>query len=255
MSTNEEKVTLLMQENLIGFHVKKENPLKKTIEQLPSPFPSYQVFLGNPQSAKMSIDDKELKETAVEVVKDHVKMYVHSQYIINLSNSAEYIGELLGQNLRYARMAGFKGVVVHTGKSVKKSVEDAIDIMEAQLRRAMEYATEDCPILLETPSGQGTETLTNVDDFMAFMERFNGDPRIAVCVDTCHVFASGSDPLEYLQKVVKQTRLIHFNDSKTPCGSCVDRHEMIGEGHIGFKKMKKIAEFAKEHQIDMLYEG
>ena len=83
---------------------------------------------------------------------------------------------------------------------------------------------------------------------------------IRICVDTCHVFASGyDDPLEYIQYIQKidknLLKLVHYNDSKTSCGSCLDRHELIGNGHIGFEKMKKIAEYCHSHKISMVYEG
>ena len=245
----------------IGYHVKKEKTLLKTIQKLTPNGPPYQIFLGNPQSVKMSIVDEELTLTKECITEKNIKMYVHSQYIINLSNDDLYIASLLSKNLQYASVAGFRGVVVHVGKYTTRSLDVALENMYENMMKAEEYANEECPLLLETPAGQGTETLTTCNDFMNFMERFEDKlgKSIGICVDTCHVFASGTDPLEYIKEIYSRRsdviKLVHFNDSKVACGSCVDRHEWIGDGKIGFNKMNEIAVFCKEHSIDMLYEG
>jgi deoxyribonuclease-4 len=123
--------------------------------------------------------------------------------------------------------------------------------------RALEKATPACPLLLETPAGQGSEVLCDWDAFAGFVASI-GDPRLRVCVDTCHVFATGADPHDYLNRFQTRhpgmTHLIHFNDSATPCGSCLDRHAFCGEGHIGLAKMTAVAEAATATAIPMLVE-
>lgn len=154
-------------------------------------------------------------------------------------------------------MAGFKGVVVHVGKSTNKDPIKAIQNMKDNLKTAMEHATAECPILLETPAGQGSETLTSETEFIEFVLEFQ-DPRLRICVDTCHVFATGKQPLNYIQRITKYNKkllkLIHFNDSATPCGSCVDRHAFVGMGHIGIEQMSAIGNHCYEHNLPMLIE-
>jgi deoxyribonuclease-4 len=122
---------------------------------------------------------------------------------------------------------------------------------------AMEHATPSCPILLETPAGQGTEVLINRAAFIAFINDIP-DPRLQICIDTCHVFAAGEDPLDYVTEVVAHQKerlgLIHFNDSATLCGSCVDRHAFMGEGHVGLATLSKIAGIATAASIHMVIE-
>jgi deoxyribonuclease-4 len=129
--------------------------------------------------------------------------------------------------------------------------------MRINLLAAMEHASPECPILLETPAGQGTETLTKYEEFVEFVRDF-ADARIRICIDTCHVFACGSEPIEYIQKLATaetgMVKLIHYNDSATPCGSCVDRHAYMGTGHIGFDKMETIAKFCHGRTYPMLIE-
>ena len=77
-------------------------------------------------------------------------------------------------------------------------------------------------------------------------------------MDTCHVFATGQNPLDYIKKIVSTDltllKLVHFNDSSTPCGSCVDRHAFIGTGKIGYAALKEIADYCMDHSIPMLVE-
>jgi deoxyribonuclease-4 len=129
--------------------------------------------------------------------------------------------------------------------------------MRSNLLKAMDTATESCPILLETPAGQGTETLTTYDDFVSFVQSF-ASAKLRICVDTCHVFATGQNPLDYIKKMYTADphllKLVHFNDSATPCGSCLDRHAFIGTGKIGYAALKEIADYCKERSIPMLVE-
>ena len=93
---------------------------------------------------------------------------------------------------------------------------------------------------------------------MEFIERFDDDKRLRVCVDTCHVWAAGEDPLAYIKKVAlfhaDMLKLIHFNDSEGASACCVDRHAPPGSGAIGFEKMTAIAEFAGAEGVPMVYE-
>ena len=99
--------------------------------------------------------------------------------------------------------------------------------------------------------------LTERDEFIAFVRSF-ASPRLRICVDTCHVFAAGHPPLEYIQAVwaadASLLKLVHFNDSSATCGSCVDRHAFIGTGEIGITAMTAIANYCRERLIPMLVE-
>lgn len=249
--------TLLREQHRIGCHIQKLKSLVDTVRMLPDSKP-YQIFLGGPQSSRLSIEDGELAATASEIGNRSASVYVHSQYIINLSNrkADSWAEELLIKNLKYAVAIGCKGVVVHVGKSIGMDISEAIKNMRDTLSNALKHATVNCPLLLETPAGQGTELLTDSDEFIDFVDSFQ-DERLRVCIDTCHVFASGHKPLEYINKIQERKdllKLVHYNDSATPCGSCVDRHAFMGTGHIGIEGMKAIAELCTAGKVPMLIE-
>ncbi len=244
----------------IGHHAPKLPTLMKTVAEFPDPTKPYQIFLGGPQSSKMKVTDGELAATSSLIAAAHLKVYVHSQYIINLANAAapdDWNVALLARNLQYAAAIGCRGVVVHVGKATDKPYATALENMRVNIARVLEHATPECPLLLETPAGQGTETLKGDDEFIGFVESFGGDPRLRVCLDTCHVFACGHKPLTFIDKLAAKPdllRLIHFNDSLEPCGSCKDRHAPIGGGHIGYTGMEAIAKRCHELRLPMVIE-
>jgi len=265
-STNEQTVgvdnslmaTLLIHSCGIGRHMHKEKSLADTVRSIADHSKPYQIFLSGPQNSNMSLKDADLAQANQLVQQTGQRIYVHSQYIINLSNNDKdgWATKLLSKNLDGAKAAGFKGVVVHVGKSTNQPKADAIEKMRANLKEALEHGSVGCPLLLETPAGQGTELLTGREEFLDFVESFN-DPRLRVCIDTCHVYAAGHDPLAYIQEAVKRpnlVKLIHYNDSLEPCGACKDRHAFVGTGHIGFETMQQIAQVCLHHKLPMVIE-
>lgn len=250
----------IREEYRIGFHIKKQKTLVKTIHSIPDFSKPYQIFLGGPQTSKLTLSPLDLASTSSLIHKHGAQLYVHSQYIINLAHKptddTRWNTKLLKKNLAYASAVGCKGVVVHVGKSTSMAYADALENMRVNITNALKYASPSCPLLLETPAGQGTEMLKSVSEFIEFVTSFN-DPRLRICLDTCHVFACGHSPTEYIDTIAKHAdllKLIHYNDSATPCGSCVDRHAMMGTGHIGMDGMHEIAKKCGGLGVPMLIE-
>ena len=243
----------------IGSHCQKLKSLVDTVHSLPLDRPS-QIFLCGPQSSRLNIVDAELTASASAL--GSKALYIHSPYIINLCTATSteneaYHTALLIKHLEYGVKIGARGVVVHVGKSTTQPPAQALATMKTNLLNAIQVATPACPILLETPAGQGTEVLRTWDEFSAFVADIN-DPRLRICIDTCHVFACGAQPHDYLTRTIAAhpglTGLIHFNDSAAPCGSCLDRHALVGEGNIGLTTMTAIASTATSAGIPMVIE-
>jgi deoxyribonuclease-4 len=255
------QASLLCATHEIGCHIGKAKTITDTIRQVAhSPAP-YQIFLSGPQNSNIKADDRDLASALALVEESGARIFVHSQYLINLSNKETedlWHEKLLIKNLQVCRAFGGQGVVVHVGKSVKLPKPEAIEQMRSAIGRCLEHATSECPLLLETPAGQGTELLTDMKEFLDFVESF-ATPKLRVCLDTCHVFASGHDPKAYLEACLARPgllKLVHYNDSLGTCGSCVDRHAHIasGEGLIGFPKMSELAEICSANDIPMIIE-
>lgn len=245
----------------IGSHMPKLKTITTTIQSLPLLLPS-QIFLSGPMNSRVNVKEEDIAlGRALLAAADSPQLFVHSPYMINLCNPPEhkddYSTGLLIKYLEISVKLGAKGVVVHVGKTTTQALATAMAHMRTNLLRAMPFATASCPILLETPAGQGTEVLTDFYEFTEFVLSFK-DPRLQICVDTCHVFASGYCPKDYVEGLATShpglTKLIHFNDSATACGSCLDRHSFIGTGHIGIKIMTEIAVLCSTKKIPMLIE-
>jgi deoxyribonuclease-4 len=242
----------------IGSHMHKAKTLKETVESLPSSSMPYQIFLGGAQTTKMNIKDEDVAAALDIITKRNLTVFIHAQYLINLSAASDedWAVKLLAKNLQHGRAFGAKGVVVHVGKSVKQDTQVALDTMRSSIERVLEYATPECPLLLETPAGQGTELLTESAAFLDFVESFK-HPGFGICVDTCHVFASGHNPHEYITEALARPgllKLVHFNDSLDEHGSCLDRHAFIGTGKIGLEVMGQVAELCTNNKIPMVIE-
>jgi deoxyribonuclease-4 len=240
----------------IGSHVEKRGSITTSLAEL-DPTRPWQIFLSNPTSTKISVKEDDLELTAKWIESNKARVFIHAPYLINLSSTEEYNITCLRDCLEVGVSAGFKGVVVHVGKYVKLDEAEAIENMRKTLHAVLEYASPSCPILLETPAGQGTETLLTYKDFMSFVQSFN-DERLRICIDVCHIFSCGWDPYAYISNCLKEypdlLHLVHFNDSLTECGSKLDRHAPIGTGHIGFDIMTKIADLLSVHSIPALTE-
>lgn len=236
-------------------HVRKEKTFFETVSKYPGM--DIQIFTGNPKSySRITPIRDDIIKTREYLTQNNTRLFIHSIYLINTSNYNQKAIDYLNWELKWGAAMGARGVVVHTGKSLKMCPRDAL-VKTKEFIAQLDINPE-CPLLVETPAGQGTETLTLREDFIKFISELRElySNRIGVCVDTCHVFASGYDPEEYLQKVMENFRvnLVHFNDSKTPLGSRKDRHEVPGEGFIGKSKMDSIREFCKINDIPLLME-
>lgn len=250
----------LMKTYKIGIHFSREGKsIHSILSALPNDFP-FQCFLGSPLNTKLNVSQLEITKTLETITTGNKRIFVHSPYVINLSTPIEekngYHITCLNDNLKYSVSMGMKGVVVHVGKSLKTKVDVALDIMKKNILISLNHASVGCQILLETPAKMGSETLTKIEDFISFCKSIN-DKRFGICVDTCHVFASGYMPSEYLMQCIESElipKLIHFNDSKKEKGCCLDRHEAIGLGCIPREDLIKCAEIGKKYNIPMVYE-
>lgn len=228
-------------------------------------------------------------------VKDNLPFYVHAPYTINLCANAtkeidarpvEWAQAVLNEDMHHARLMGSKGLVVHTGSLVGRPLEEGLKMMEQMVKKTIRFASRESKLLLETPSGEGAKgskdesakgVCATLFDFIEFFQRFSAkeQKRMGVCVDTCHVFAAGEDPLEYLQMwhslrgsesfpggssakseniTIPAIELVHLNDSTHPFGSRVDDHAPIGMGCIGMEKLELIAKWCTSNNIPTVKE-
>jgi deoxyribonuclease-4 len=174
---------------------------------------------------------------------------IHAVYLLNCaSEDAEIRGKsltALTEALRAGDALGAVGVVLHPGSALKGGgpVDAAIGRAAETIAEAL-AESERCPLHLEDTAGAGGTLGRSFEELAALIEGAGGGERLAVCLDSCHLLASGYDVataeglgavLDDFDAVVGLDRLasLHFNDSATPLGSNVDRHAPPAEGCIG----------------------
>ena len=120
-------------------------------------------------------------------------------------------------------------------------------------------------ILLEHTAGQGTAMGATFEQIAAMLDGVRDSTRLGVCLDTCHLLASGYDlcsedgyaaTFERFEELIGFDRLkvFHVNDSKKPCRSRVDRHEHIGQGCIGLEPFRRLVNDPRFDHLPMLIE-
>ena len=120
-------------------------------------------------------------------------------------------------------------------------------------------------VLLEHTAGQGRTVGHRFEHLATILEHLDGSPRVGVCLDTCHLLASGYDitteegyatPSTAFDRMVGLDRLkvFHGNDSKKPCGSRVDRHEHIGDGCLGLEPFRRLLRDPRFADLPILIE-
>jgi deoxyribonuclease-4 len=143
-------------------------------------------------------------------------------------------------------------VVVHTGSAVGAGREEALRRVASGLVPLLDKLGDEAPdVLLEPMAGQGQMLCAEVSELEDYLDALEWHPRVAVCLDTCHVFAAGHDliaaggPAAMLDALAAaagpgRLKLVHANDSATGCGSRRDRHANIGAGEIGTAPMRAL---------------
>ena len=256
------KFKLLAQRSKLGFHVGKEGLLG-----LVSSGVALQFFVGGRSSSVINLSGTFKKKLKSEIEKHQAKVFIHAPYVINLSNphgkevtdGIPWACTLLQKLLKIGEECSLSGVVVHCGKRGKFSESEAVQVMKRSVEATLKDFTVKSPLLLESSSGQGGETLCSPEELSSFWLSLSEDVRnkVKICVDTCHVFASGYNPMEYLLRLGDfkvPVALIHYNDSKCQKGSKKDRHAPMGRGYIGFEELYSVLEWALYNKVPCVVE-
>jgi deoxyribonuclease IV len=194
----------------------------------------------------------------------------HASYLINLATTAPALREqsvaAFIDELDRAEALGLLGVVIHPGTCTAGTEEDALRLIADAIRHSLAARPgQQTMVLLEHTAGQGRTLGYRFEHLAAIIDHLDGSARVGVCLDTCHLTASGYDivsdagyqeTFQQFDRIVGLDRLkvFHGNDSKKACGSRVDRHEHIGQGCLGLKPFRRLINDPRFADLPLLIE-
>lgn len=194
----------------------------------------------------------------------------HTSYLINIASPNPELAEKsyasLKEEMERCNVLKIPSLVFHPGSHVGCGEEVGMDRVAEYINRLFgELPDNTVTLLLETTAGQGTNLGYRFEQLAYMIDRVENKDQVGVCLDTCHVFAAGYPivtPAEY-KKTMQQfddviglgrLRIIHANDSKKELGSKRDRHEHIGQGHIGLAGFRNFVNDPRLADVPMIIE-
>jgi deoxyribonuclease IV len=235
---------------LIGAHVSPAGGLPKAIARgAERGCQAIQIFNQSPRTWKPSTysdsDARAFREA--RAASEIGAVLIHGVYLLNCASEDRDIRARslasLTHSLRAGEQIGASGVVLHPGSAKSGDVPAAIARAGATVREALAESGS-CELHLENTAGAGGTLGRSIEELARLLDACGGARRLRLCLDSCHLFASGYDirtpsgvdvVLEQLDAEIGCERVgsLHLNDSQTPLGANRDRHANIGTGELG----------------------
>jgi deoxyribonuclease-4 len=194
----------------------------------------------------------------------------HASYLINLASVVpdflEKSRHALVEELRRCHRLGIPHAVVHPGAHMGAGEKAGLDAVARSLDHVHRRTRgRQATVLLEITAGQGTCLGHSFEQLAGILDRVKDPERVGVCLDTCHLNASGYDivsaegwerTIESFARTVglRKLKAIHLNDAKSARGSRLDRHERAGRGQLGLETFRRILNEPRLSGIPMVVE-
>ncbi len=230
-----------------------------------------QIFTSSPQQWRAKeITDAMVEDLRAAREETGIRQIVsHDSYLINLcsvdeEHAAKSFQGLKGEIERCARLE-IPWVVSHMGSSKNQTEAEALPKLAQAALELLRETPDSVTLLMETTAGQGSALNAKFEQLAEILERCGNPDRLAVCLDTCHVFVAGYDLRDEVSYEatfarfdaligLEKLKVIHCNDSKKPLGSRVDRHAHIGEGEIGPNAFERLVNDPRFENVPILLE-
>ncbi|HMJ00247.1 MAG TPA: deoxyribonuclease IV [Gaiellaceae bacterium] len=236
---------------LIGAHVSSSGGIHTAIDRAEAiGADSVQVFTQSPRMWRPTNHPPEnierFKERRAEAGIGGV--LCHALYLVNLASPKDEIYEnsvaAMCNTVDVGCAIEADGVVFHIGSHLSAGMDVGLDRVVEAMKKVLDRCSETTWLLMENSAGAGGTIGRSIEELALVFERLDGHRRLGVCLDSCHLYVSGSDVtdeaaldamLDELDREIGLDRLraLHVNDSKAPLGSNLDRHDNVGEGLMG----------------------
>lgn len=208
---------------------------------------TFQYFTRNPRGGKARAFDEADMKALDAFLKEHQfgKILGHAPYTMNGCAKDESLRQFATQSMRgdleRLEYLPYQLYNFHPGSHVKQGVDQGILYIQDMINEVL-FDGMKTTVLLETMAGKGSEVGRNFEEIARIIDGVHKKDYIGVCLDTCHIHEGGYDIVGNLESVLEEfdhyiglerLHAVHLNDSKNPRGAHKDRHEKIGEGHIG----------------------
>jgi deoxyribonuclease IV len=235
---------------LIGAHVSPAGGLPKAIERgVQRGCRAIQIFNQSPRMWKpTAYGDEDFAAFRQAMAESPIQaLLIHAVYLLNCASEDSAIRSRslmsLTRSLRVGAAIGASGVVLHPGSAKQGEIAAALSRASQTIGEAL-AESEGCELHLENTAGAGGTLGRSFDELARLLEGAGADERLGVCLDSCHLLASGYDirTSKGMDGVLREcnralgrgrVRSLHLNDSQTPLGSNRDRHANIGAGELG----------------------
>jgi deoxyribonuclease-4 len=257
---------------LIGAHVSSAGGLVKSWERaVDFGADAMQIFNQSPRMWRPTqYREADIAEFRQRMAGGPIKsVVIHAVYLINAAaKDPEIRGkslESLKHALRVGDAIGADGVVFHPGSTVGESHEESLERVGEAIREVL-AESEECPLLLEDTAGAGNTLGRDFRELARLIELGGGGERLGVCLDCCHMLASGYDirTADKLGEVIddcvalvglERVRCLHVNDSAMPLGSNRDRHALLPDGELGPRGLAAFLSEPRFEGLPALLEG
>ena len=257
---------------LIGAHESIAGGFERSITRaLEDGCEAFQIFTGPPGRWTIpQVEDKAARAFRDALSANGVMpVLVHGIYLINPASPDPdmWVRSLVALKEEYSRcrILGVGHLIIHPGSHRDTSVEDGIQRAAEMVQAVLEENGDGPDILLENTAGSGSSIGSSFDQLAAIRELTGFPDRVRFCFDTAHAFAAGYDMRDeasvtsMLGRIdgeagLENIKAVHLNDSMKELGSRVDRHERIGEGHIGMNGFAAIVNREAFHLVPGILE-
>ncbi|WP_261517539.1 deoxyribonuclease IV [Campylobacter lanienae] len=234
---------------------------------------AFALFVKNQRqwSAK-PLNQKDIDEFKSNLNKANIKpehILAHNSYLVNLGHPdadarAKSFNSFLDE-IRRCEALGIELINFHPGSHLNQISEDeCLELIAQQINNLLKNSSN-IKLVIENTAGQGSNLGYKFEHLAALINMSQDSSRVGVCIDTCHLFASGYDIRDdesYAKTMSEFDRIVgykylsgmHINDSKGALGSRKDRHDSLGVGMIGKEAFKFIMNDPKIDEIPLILE-
>lgn len=229
---------------------------------------TFQFFTRNPRGGNAKALDPADTQAFCTFAQEHGfgQILAHAPYTLNGCSADPAIRDFARRTMAddLARLEATPGNLYnfHPGSHVGQGVDAGIGFIADMLNSVL-FEGMHTTVLLETMAGKGSEIGSRFEELRAIIDRVELSDRLGVCLDTCHVHDAGYDIVDDLDGVLAEfdriiglnrLKALHINDSKNPRSARKDRHEKLGEGHIGLPAILRIVHHPSLGHLPMLLE-